>query len=208
MESFQQYGIIPVDYYTLLASFKEFKSPKDKISSLEKYGKLIRLKKGLYIVSPEDSGEISVELVANHLYGPSYVSYETALAYYGLIPERVYAIKSATSKRRKSYSTPVGRFEYITVPEVYFSIGMHQQIIKDDYAFIMAKPEKAICDLILSTSALRLQSKKAMREYLIEDLRIDMESWGDPDAGIIKECIEFGYKKNELRLLHEIVAVS
>ena len=126
MKGYEQYGMIPVDYGTILTNLSDYKSPKDKVSKLEKSGDLIRLKKGLYLISPTLSKQaLSIELIANHLYGPSYISYESALSFYGLIPERVYSVKSATSKRSKKYLTPIGNYEYITVPEHYFSIGLN-----------------------------------------------------------------------------------
>lgn len=206
MEVFEQYGIIPVDYATLLTNLRGYKSPKDKVCKLEKSGELIRLKKGLYVISPTVSKQsLSVELVANHLYGPSYISYESALSFYGLIPERVYAIKSATTKRKKEYQTPIGSYTYITVPEKYFSIGLYQKIIQESYAFIIATPEKALCDIFLSTSGLRFQSKKAVIEYLRDDLRIDFDAMGPFKPEIVKECIPFGYKKAELGLLYNVL---
>lgn len=206
MTDFTQYGIIPVDHATILTNLGDYKSPNDKMRKLEKSGELIRLKKGLYVISPDVSKQtLSVELIANHLYGPSYISFESALSFYGLIPERVYTIKSATTKRKKKYQTPVGDFEYITVPENYFSIGLTQCIIQDSYAFIMASPEKAICDLIMSTSGLRLQSRKAMNEYLRYDLRIDLESERRSNPGIIEKCVQYGYKKTELKLFHDLL---
>ena len=209
MEAFTQYGIIPVDYATLITNLGAFKSPKDKVSKLEKSGALIRLKKGLYVISPDLSKQtLSVELIANHLSGPSYISFETALSYYGLIPERVYTIKSATTKRKKVYQTPIGIYEYITVPEKYFSIGLNQKIIQDSYAFIIATPEKALCDMILSTSGLRFQSKKAIEEYLREDIRIDIRTAGIFNFEIIKECTRFGYKKTELHLLYDALKTA
>lgn len=58
--------------------------------NLEAAGKIIRLKKGLYVVDPKVSRiALSTEIIANHLYAPSYVSMQTALRYYGLIPEAV-----------------------------------------------------------------------------------------------------------------------
>jgi len=206
MEVFEQYGIIPVDYSTILTNLSDYKSPKDKVSKLEKSGVLIRLKKGLYVISPAISKQtLSVELIANHLYGPSYISFESALAHYGLIPERVYTIKSAITKRKKKYQTPIGNYEYITVPENYFSIGLNQNIIQDSFAFIIASPEKAICDLIMSTSRLRFQSQKAINEYLREDLRIDFEAGIKFNPEIINECEKYGYKKTELGLLHNVL---
>lgn len=205
-EGLEHYGIIPIDYAVILAGLSDYKSPKDKVSKFEKSGVLVRLKKGLYVVSSEVSGRaLSIELIANHLYGPSYISFESALSFHGLIPERTYIVKSATTKRRKHYHTPFGEYEYLTVPENYFPIGLQQNIIQNSYAFIIASPEKAICDLIIATSGLRFQSKKSIREYLRDDLRIDFESGTKLNPEIIEECARYGYKKTELSLLSYVV---
>src|SRR5690606_7338154 len=120
-------------------------------------------KKGLYVVAPDYSKmEISRELIANHLYGPSYLSLESALSYYGLIPERVYNVRSVTAKRARKYSTPLGAFEYRTVPVDYFPIGIQQEETDSKSMFLIAAPEKALCDMIVLTSGLRLQSEKAV----------------------------------------------
>ncbi|MEA1980115.1 MAG: hypothetical protein U9N54_03985, partial [candidate division Zixibacteria bacterium] len=79
------------------------------------------------------------------------------------------------------------------------------EITSGSYAFLIASPEKALCDLILSTSKMRIQSSKAMISYLHEDLRIDFTSNPLRDHGIIERCIEEGRKKRELKLLYEIL---
>lgn len=207
MGDLKKYGVIPLQHSVVAEEMVEYGSPKDKISSLEKSGSLIRLKNGLYVVSKSISNQnLSLELIANRLHGPSYVSFESALWYWGVIPERVYITKSATLKRAKNYTTPLGLFEYIKVPDVYFSIGLQHVVKEDAYAFIIARPEKAICDLILSTAGLRIQSLKAMREYLYEDLRIDDELTQSWDLKIIHECALNGYKKTELGLLYKLLS--
>jgi predicted transcriptional regulator of viral defense system len=140
-------------------------------------------------------------LIANHLYGPSYVSFETALAFYGLIPEKVFAVRSATFKRTKRFENAVGNFEYITVPPAYYSIGISQQTVENEYTYLLATPEKALCDLILATPNLRLQSAKAMRAYLEEDLRIDFSTVEHWNTEIVRQCVEAGRKQRELKLL-------
>lgn len=207
MPELKEYGIIPITPSVLNESLSAYKSPKDKISSLEKSGDLIRIKNGLYVVSNKITNKnLSLELIANQIYGPSYISFESALWYYGIIPERVYTTKSASMQRAKSYNTPVGNFEYIKVPEEYFSIGLKHINIKNEYAFLIATPEKALCDLIMCTAGLRLQSVKAMHEYIFEDMRIDIEYISNLNLNIIEDCIPFGYKKNEMRLLHKLLS--
>jgi predicted transcriptional regulator of viral defense system len=204
MLDLEQYGNIPVSHAVLSEKLRDYRSPNDKIAAMEKHKDIVRLKKGLYVVSPEISRKmLSRELIANHLYGPSYISFETALAFYGLIPEKVFAVRSATFKRTKRYENTVGRFEYITVPPDYYSIGISQQTVDNEYTYLLATPEKALCDLILATPYLRLQSVKAMQVYLEEDMRMDFSVLQNMDTGIITRCVETGRKHERLTLLQK-----
>ena len=84
-------GNVPVTTSVIASLFPELKSPEKKVVWFEKQGYIIRLKRGLYVLNPELSGKmLSTELIANHLYAPSYISMSSALRYYGLIPEAVY----------------------------------------------------------------------------------------------------------------------
>jgi hypothetical protein len=184
----------------------DLKFPKDKISKMEKTGELIRLKKGKYLIAKNlKDNPPSLELIANHLYGPSYVSFETALSHQGWIPERTYLVKSAIIKRKKLFHTPLGSFEYIRVPERYYSIGVLQNQSQDPYTYLIASPEKALCDLIITTKGLRIQSVKAMHYYLTEDLRLETDNLGNISSEIIREAEEFGYKKQELLMLRRVI---
>lgn len=206
MDELREYGIVPVQTSVVAESLSEYRAVKDKISSLEQEGSLIRLKNGLYVVSSEISNRhLSLELIANRIYGPSYVSFETALWYHGLIPERVYLLRSAVLTRGKRYNTPLGGFEYIRVPEDYFSIGIQHKVIEEEYAFMIASPEKALCDLIIATKGLRIQSLKAMREYIYEDIRLDIEAIDKWDLSIIESCIQKGRKRMELNFLYKLL---
>ena len=204
MNRLEQFGIIPVDFATLASIFSDYRFPKDKIADLEKNGDLIRLKKGMYVVSPKVHNQpVSKELIANHLYGPSYISFESALSFYGLIPERVYNIHSMTIKRARTFPTPLGSFEYSTAGERYFEIGIRQKIMDDRYAWLIASPEKALCDLIVATPQLRIQSVKAMQTFLEEDLRVDFSMVKDFDTEIITKCMTYGKKKIALTQLYK-----
>lgn len=200
------YGIIPIEFSVLEESIGNYRSPKDKISRLERSGEIIRLKKGLYVTHPTQSNQtLSTQLIANSLYGPSYVSFQTALSYHGLIPERVNIVSSATLKRAKSFETPVGHFEYTRVPEGYYSLGINQIVVENQYAFLIASPEKALCDLIISTAGLRFQSEGAAGTYLEQDLRIDIESTETWDREVILQCAAFGRKSRELNFLYKML---
>jgi hypothetical protein len=195
----------PIEFDVLREIYRAYGSPKDKIARLAKAGTLVRLKKGLYVVSPSIAAHpVSPCLVANRLYGPSYVSMQTALSLYHMIPEHVYATLSVTIKRSKIYNTPLGRYEYLQIPPRYFPIGI-QMNDNGNTAYLIATPEKALCDMIVLSRMLRIQSKTAMREFIEDDLRIDMSAIDRPDISIIDAVIESGVKRREMLLLKEYI---
>lgn len=205
MLELSQLGHVPVDFAVLESLFPDHKSVHNKICELEKTGKIIRLKRGLYVVPAKDTESLlSVELMANHIYGPSYVSMESALSYYGLIPEAVHTLRSMTTKRSRDFINTIGRFKYTECSKAYFSIGI-QQIIKEDTSFLMATPEKALCDLIAYTPNLNLRFQKELLIYLEDNLRFDMDAFRNMNTEIFKACVPSGKKKetinNILKLL-------
>ena len=83
----RQFGNIPITAVTIGSLFPSLTEKNKKVRWLEKHDEIIRLKRGLYVVNPDITGKtLSTELMANHIYAPSYVSMSTALRYYGLIP--------------------------------------------------------------------------------------------------------------------------
>ena len=207
MERLKNIGVIPINKDILYSLYGDLKRPDEKVSQLEKKELIIRIKRDLYVVAPKVHHLLlSRELVANHLYGPSYISLESALSYWGLIPERVYLMRSVCTKLYKLYDTPLGHFEFVKMPEIYFSIGIKQEIIDNAYSFLIATPEKALCDKIITSKSLKIQSVRAMRIYLEEDLRFDMSAIPSFDLQIIRKCIEFGRKKTELIQLYKLLS--
>jgi predicted transcriptional regulator of viral defense system len=197
------FGVVPLRTANLYTALAKYNSPKDKIAYMEKKNEIIRVKKGLYVSSPAIHKQLlSRELIANHLYGPSYVSLETALSFYGIIPERTETMRSVTFKRSKKFKTSLGLFEYQSIPCKAYSTGFRQEFVGEDYAYLIATPEKALCDLLLTTANLRLSSKKSMLNFLEQDLRVDLSAvkW---NTGIIQECINAGKKAKDLLYLKE-----
>ena len=153
-------GNIPVSTQTVASLFPDLEAGNQKVRNLEAAGLIIRLKKGLYVVDPKVSHIVlSTELIANHLYSPSYVSMQTALRYYGLIPEAVYTVQSMTLKHTRSFDTPLGHYEYQMISRKAVPIGI-TSINKQNYAFLMATPEKALCDLIAHSPKVNLRYLK------------------------------------------------
>lgn len=189
---------IPVSYDELASLLTDYKAPKNKVQEMEQRGQIVRLKKGLYVLSERESGIAPLpELVANHIHGPSYVSMQTALRYYGLIPEHVYSVKSMTLGRSCEFSNPLGRFAYIHTSSNYYSIGITCKQ-SEGVCFQIATPEKALCDLVVTTSGLQLRSRSSVIEYLEQYLRFDMDAFINMDASIFEQCAQAGKKSQTL----------
>lgn len=202
----RKYGGVPLEYGMLKLDFPQYDSVKDKIDSLVQEGSLVRLKRGWYVVATTVSGQPYCKgAIANSLYGPSYVSLETALSYYGLIPEGVYATLSVNTKKAKAYTNEVGRFEYYKVPSEYYPIGITAAVQQDNQAFLIASPEKALCDLLYRLHGHRIQSKKAMHAFLFEDMRVDLSALESFDASVVRQIISLGFKKKVFSLLLEVL---
>ena len=202
-----QFAGIPVTGADIKSCFRDLASPEKKIQLLEKNGALIRLKRNLYIVNQEMTGkETDARLCANHIYGPSYVSFQWALSYYGMIPERVFLMTSATTKRTRYFETPIGNFRYVQVPASYFPIGVECKE-EQGVSFLMATREKALCDTILLDNFVPSQSIKSLSVYLEDDMRLDMDILPELDSEIIEQCAQAGRKtqifKNLIKLIKQ-----
>lgn len=190
-----KYGNLPVSAATLALDFPEIRKPGQKLGLLERDGDIIRLKRGLYVCSEKATGKtLSLELIANRLLTPSYVSMTTALRYYGLIPEAVYVTQSMTIKETREYDTPVGRFVFTHMKREAFNIGI-RNVEENGYSFLIASPEKALCDLIANTTSLLLRFRKEALAYLEEDIRFDMDAFYTFNPKIFEQYITVGGKK-------------
>jgi len=193
------------DYQALLDGLREYDRPRDKITSLIRKGGIIRIKKGIYVFGERyRKRPFSREVLANMIYGPSYVSLETALHYHGLIPERVDAMTSATDGRGRRFFTPVGLFIYRNVPGKAYPIGIDQVEVESGRSFLIATPEKALADKIQAERGMAIRSQAEMRIYLLESLRIDPEALGRLNAETISLMAE-RYRSRKLRLLSGLI---
>ncbi len=135
-------------------------------------GEIIRVKKGLYVLGePYKKGHFYRETLSNLIYGPSYISLEYALSFYGMIPERTETITAVTNKRNKIFNTPVGRFTYRYIRPDLYPHGMTIKSLDDKHNITIASREKAIADVLYFGP--ELISIKEMEEYLLRNLRID-----------------------------------
>ncbi len=200
----KQFKNIPFTHSNLVSLFLEYNNPNDKISQLLKNKEIIKIKKGLYILGNDYEESISRELIANHIYGPSYISMESALSYYGLIPEQLYDITSVTTKSTKEYITERGCFSFIKSPIALYKIGIVSEQV-NNHSFLIASKTKAICDKIIFTKKINIRSQKELVIFLEDDLRIDLEELNDLDLTEIDECIEVQRKSKQLILLKKIL---
>jgi hypothetical protein len=192
------------DYQVLMTCLKGYSHPRDKITDLMKKGQIVRVKKGLYIFGHEYRRRpYSREILANLIYGPSYISLEYALSYHGLIPERVESLTSVTTGLSRSFSTPVGLFTYHMLPLSSFQTGMTRIELDDGGAFLIATPEKALVDKIFIENGADMRTLKGLEEYLFENLRIDVDLLGRLDFSQTLSLAE-RYPSSKLRVLSNL----
>lgn len=192
------------DYQTLLVALGNYARPRDKISDLLRKGIIIRVKKGLYVFgNGVHRAPYSTEILANLIYGPSYISLDYALQHHGLIPERVEGVTSVTTGRSRRFFTPVGLFIYRMIPLRAFQIGMDRIEIGNGKAFLIATREKALCDKILDDRGHRLKTRKDVIDYLERNLRMDLSEVGrmNPDT---LEAIADRYRSRKIRTLSRV----
>jgi predicted transcriptional regulator of viral defense system len=106
-----------------------------------------KLRNGLYALEEK---RLPAYFVANKLYRPSYVSLETALSFYGIIPETVYSITSVTSSPTQNFDTLGMEFTYTRIKQKAF--GGYTVKKEDDKTFFIAEPEKALADYLYLVS--------------------------------------------------------
>ena len=186
----------------VLELLSDYQRPNDKISELLKSKDLISIRRGLYTTGPKmDLPTPEPFLIANHLRGPSYVTLESALSYWNMIPERAYEISSVTIKTSKLYKTPVGRFSYQQLKTPYYSYGIKNIEYSPKQTMLVASPEKALCDKVVLTPKIYLRSSKQTREFLMEDLRIDSEVLKTLDTKVMELWVKNAPKKSSLKML-------
>lgn len=196
----------PISHQLLMGYLEDYKRPNDKIKDLKDKGFIETMKKGLYIAGPALYGDKPDPfLLANHLHGPSYISNETALSYYGLIPERVYGITSVTIKNSRKFKTPVGRFNYIHLELPYYAFGIDSIKVAGNLYALIASAEKAICDKIVTTSGLFLRSARSAYDFLIDDLRIEESNLKGLDLNKIKNWTIKAPKKDSLLMAIKMI---
>ena len=161
-----------------LAAGKNLSQIRLQLSRWVKGGRLIKLHKGLYTLA-EPYRKIKPEpfCIANSLKSASYVSLQSALAWYGLIPEFVPVVTSVTTGRPQTIETPMGRFDFRHINKSFFWGYQQVELTAGQMTFI-ARPEKALLDLVYLTPS-------GDKEEFIEELRI--QNLEQIDKAVLRE---------------------
>lgn len=119
-----------------------------QLSHWVKKAYVIKLRQGLYTLSPSESQRESALLtIANNIYSPSYISLEYALQFYGFIPERVHLITSVTPNKTAKFDNALGSFSYRSIKATAFCSFIQEQD-NNGNKFMIATKEKALLDFL------------------------------------------------------------
>lgn len=168
-----------------------YSNKNNKINRDIREGKLYKIITGLYETNPNTPGY----LLSGSIYGPSYISFEYALSYYGLIPERVTTITCATfdKKKKKQYNTNFGIFTYRDVPSAAYPEEILLKV-EQEYSYQIATPEKALCDKLYTLPPLKNYSN--LENMIFNDLRIDEEELNKLNSNKIEKLSNLYHSTN------------
>ena len=188
-----------VTYEMLKESLTDYRAKDNKIKRMADNKEIIKLTRNLYETNKNAPGYV----VANAIYSPSYLSFDYALAYYGLIPEAVYTYTSATfgKGKKKLYKNDFGTYTYRDVPTYIYPYGLHI-FQEQDYSYVMATPEKALCDKLYTLKVVR--NKKDMYDLLFNDLRIDMDVLKQLDFNVLYTLCD-NYGSTNMKYLKKVL---
>jgi len=184
----------------LALKFRDYTDIKGKIRRELQSGNLIQVARGLY----ETDANVSGKYLSGRIFGPSYLSFDYALAVYSLIPEAVYrTYTSATFQKKKSkqYQNHFGVFTYRDIPSEVYPLGilLHEE---NGYSYQIATPEKALCDKLYTLPPAKNLSE--LHALLFDDLRIDEQEFWELNMNSLNELAPL-YHASNLKLLSKLI---
>ena len=202
-----KYSDQPISTSLLLGLLKGYSRPYDKIMEMVNQGIIVQLRRGLYLTTSLVSTNTPEPfLIANHLYGPSYVSLDSALFQWGLIPERVFEISSVTPKISKRFMAQNVVYSFTHLPIAYYSLGIQSLPLTENQTVLIASPEKALCDKVITTSGVNLRSKNQAMAFLVEDLRIEKDQLRELNLREMVKWLPACPKRSSIKILIEAIA--
>lgn len=191
------------DFKVLVKQYPYFRSMifhhlTDKTNTLRrqvnewvKKGYILELKRGMYTLADDERAiAVSPYYLANHIYSPSYISLESALSFYNLIPEKVHAITSITSKKTFTITNKKGHFIYHNIKQNSYN-GFESLHDENNQMFFIASPEKALADFLYLRCRTIKKYKKDVFDKSFRFQNLDMLN----DKKLLKLSNKFQSKK-------------
>ena len=182
---------IPNDIFTSLelnVLLEGYQNKGAKIASMLHKHEIVQLRRGLYtFAQPLRHAPLSNGVMANRIYGPSYVSEDFALCFYGLIPETPAVVTSIAMGRSRVFSNAFGRFSYRYCRSKTYPIGV-TSTGDGQNRFLIASPFKALYDKALYDCRWDGNNPEI---YLEKDLRLDLDALRDYDHGPLEALAPF-----------------
>lgn len=181
-------NIINSPYFSVLdIHIKNLRVFNYQISYWQKQGYISKLKKGYYFFNDQVK-DINPKEISFFIYQPSYISLETALSSYGLIPEMVYSHTAVTTKTNRKINNYFGNFSYRHLhPRLFFA---YKSISLKNGKYLIAEPEKALLDFFY------LNLGRINDENDIKEFRFNFQEIKKIDKKKIKKYLrEFRIKK-------------
>jgi predicted transcriptional regulator of viral defense system len=176
----------------LISEFgSSYKEPYHHLAYLERSKQIFQIKRGLY----ETDRTTDPLVLAGAIVSPSYISFETALSYYGIIPERSLSCLSATFRIRKNkiFHNVFGTFAYQDIPEKAYPLAT-RYLESNGRRFEIATPEKALCDTLSKQKG--MTSIEELKDWFFVFMRMDSDSLLALDSRVIEGLAPLYRKKN------------
>ena len=179
----------------LLFENRSYAVPQIRIQRMVKKGELIPLKRGMYETDSTAPGF----LMANAILGPSYISFEYALSYHSMIPERVITYTSATfgKNKKKEFMNSFGTFTYRDIPQEVFPYYYSRELY-GNRPYLIASRENALCDQLYIATPIR--GIHDFEEFLFDGMRLDEDIFDSLDFEKIKRIAPLYHKTNLYQL--------
>ncbi|HEY3333281.1 MAG TPA: hypothetical protein VGK19_24815 [Capsulimonadaceae bacterium] len=185
-----------IDVLVLTDVLRRYRKPADRTARMVNDGDIVRVRKGLYVFGPPFRRQVIVrEQLANLIYGPSYVSLDSALSFHGLIPERVDTVTSVTTGRFREFESPFGSFSCHSFTRNRYSTGV-TLVTSGIVSFLIATPEKALADKVWTDKRFS-GCMSDFEDYLREDFRLDLSALSERDLARLRD-IERSYNPRKV----------
>ncbi|MFH1760848.1 MAG: hypothetical protein ABIA63_07080 [bacterium] len=169
-----EYGLFNKTVIDNLLPLSSRGAKKALVNRALKHKEILCLKRGLYcLAEPFRAKNPHPFVIAGMLHSPSYVSMESSLRYYGLIPEAVYHVTSVTAKRSRIFKTALGHFCFKRIPCKKFRAGVKNINLSDNVWKYIASPLRAIADLIYLQK--KITANKDGMDFFVKSLRIESD---------------------------------